>query len=280
MKIRVLVPNLFTAANLLCGALGIIYSFQAQLEISAWLIIIAAFLDFLDGFVARAIKGQSDFGKQFDSLADAITFGVLPAIMLFQYLSISFNVYFTPLNERTDMAFWMPLTALLVAVFSAVRLGIFNVDETQSDKFMGLPTPANALFIASFSLMAHYQLKHNFYHFYDSQEVLSIVKAGFWNQWKVDLLLLFQNAAFWLLIVVLSCLVLVARVPLIAFKFKSIQWAENKDKFILIGSLLLVIVIDFLPIPFLPTFGFLLIPLGILIYILVSIITHFTFKKQ
>ncbi|WP_461080942.1 CDP-diacylglycerol--serine O-phosphatidyltransferase [Spirosoma flavus] len=137
-------PNAMTCGNLLCGCIGIVMTLRGHLDTAAWLIFIAAVLDFGDGFVARLVKVSGPFGKELDSLADVVTFGVLPAMMVFQLC------WFQGLDIISYGAF-------LIAVLSALRLAKFNIDTRQSDQFIGLPTPANTLLIAAFPLMERYQ---------------------------------------------------------------------------------------------------------------------------
>lgn len=134
------IPNIITLGNLLCGIMGLIYLQNGSIEIAAYLILIALILDFLDGFVARITNSYSDIGKQLDSLADMVSFGVLPSMILFYLLK--------------DADYWRYIT-LLPAMASALRLAKFNIDNRQTDSFRGLPTPANALIIAAFPFILH-----------------------------------------------------------------------------------------------------------------------------
>ncbi|MEQ8423595.1 MAG: CDP-diacylglycerol--serine O-phosphatidyltransferase, partial [Cyclobacteriaceae bacterium] len=129
------IPNLLTLGNLLCGCLGILYARESSLHMVAYLVWIACVFDFLDGFAARALRTSSSIGKELDSLADMVSFGVLPSITMYVWLEQSFPESY------------IPYCAFLIALFSALRLAKFNVDENQKDAFIGLPTPANALFI-------------------------------------------------------------------------------------------------------------------------------------
>jgi len=134
------IPNIITLGNLLCGIMGLIYLQNGSIEIAAYLILIALILDFLDGFVARITNSYSDIGKQLDSLADMVSFGVLPSMILFYLLK--------------DADYWRYIT-LLPAMASALRLAKFNIDNRQTDSFRGLPTPANAMIIAAFPFILH-----------------------------------------------------------------------------------------------------------------------------
>lgn len=209
-----------TCGNLLCGCIGLVMALRGQLDTAAWLIGLAAILDFGDGFVARLVNASGLFGKELDSLADVVTFGVLPATIVFQF------GWFQGLGVVSYLAF-------LIAVLSALRLANFNIDTRQSESFIGLPVPANAMLIAAFPLMEKYQ-------------------PQFDAIWKNDIA--------WGLMVAFSFM-LVAELPLFALKFKSFGWAANQIKFsFLIASALLLLFLHFAA-----------VPLIILLYILVSL---------
>ena len=123
--------------NLLCGALGVIFTFQGALDIAFYLMLAAAACDFLDGFAARMLKAYSDMGKELDSLADLVSFGLLPSLMLHRRLV-----------EGGMTGFWVYIP-LIICIFSAIRLAKFNVDDRQSENFLGLPTPACAMWCGS-----------------------------------------------------------------------------------------------------------------------------------
>ena len=123
--------------NLLCGALGVIFTFQARFDLAFTLMLAAAVCDFLDGFAARLLKAYSDIGKELDSLADMVSFGLLPSLMVHRYMIVT---------GHTGIAAYIPL---LICIFSALRLAKFNVDDRQSENFLGLPTPACAMWCGS-----------------------------------------------------------------------------------------------------------------------------------
>jgi len=216
------IPNAMTCGNLLCGCIGLVMAMRGHLDTAAWLIGLAAILDFGDGFVARLVKVSGPFGKELDSLADVVTFGVLPATIVFQLC------WFQQLGSIAYAAF-------LIAVLSALRLANFNIDTRQSESFIGLPVPANAMLIAAFPLMSRYQPQ------YDSI-------------WQNDIAMGMMIAFSFML---------VSEVPLFALKFKSFGWAENRIKFsFLIASALLLLFLHFAA-----------IPLIIVLYILMSLFT-------
>ncbi|MFC5409590.1 CDP-diacylglycerol--serine O-phosphatidyltransferase [Larkinella bovis] len=213
-------PNAMTCGNLLCGCIGLVMTLRGQADLAAWLILLAGVLDFGDGFVARLVHVSGPFGKELDSLADVVTFGVLPATMIYQAL------------WSLGLGNWSYL-AYLIAVLSALRLANFNIDTRQSEQFLGLPVPANAILIAAFPLMSSYQPQFAF---------------------------LWQNPIVLYGLVGFSFM-LVSDVPLLAFKFKSFGWRENRIKFIfLIVSAFLLLFLHFAAVP----------PV-IILYILVSL---------
>ena len=131
------IPNTITSMNLLCGALGVIFAFKGSLDMAFYMMLAGAICDFCDGLSARALKAYSPMGKELDSLADLITFGLLPSIMLHRRLI-----------EGGVTGFWAYFP-LIIVVFSALRLAKFNVDERQGENFLGLPTPACAMWCGS-----------------------------------------------------------------------------------------------------------------------------------
>lgn len=197
---------------------------------------IAAVLDFFDGFVARALKAYSEIGKQLDSLADVVSFGVAPGMIFYSLAGTCFTVP-GGFCINTYLAFLIP-------VFSAVRLAKFNIDTRQSDSFIGVPTPANAIFIASIPFIMHH----------DAYGV-----AWF-----------FENRYFLLLFPFLSAYMLVAELPLLALKFRNFKWEGNQYRFVLIGASVLSVVL----------FQYLGIALAIVLYVLISIIHNIQQKKQ
>jgi CDP-diacylglycerol--serine O-phosphatidyltransferase len=202
------IPNFLTCCNLVCGCLGIVTLIEGKHTPVAYFVWAACIFDFFDGFAARILKVSSPIGKELDSLADVVSFGALPA--LFMYMAISFEPPF-PL---------LPYTALLIAVCSALRLAIFNLDETQSDSFKGLPTPANAIFITAIPFLTQHVF--DFLHLSLTLAIISVVCS----------------------------LLLVSRIDLFALKFKNFTWADNKVRFtFLVLSVSLLIVFKFAALP-------------------------------
>ncbi len=143
------VPNLITLGNLTCGLLSIVLAFEGELEVAAAFIFFGAILDFFDGFASRLLKVSSEIGKQLDSMADMVTFGVAPGIIIYKLISESNNHYE-----------FLVYAAFILPIFSAIRLAKFNIDSRQTSSFIGLPVPAAAIFIASLPILGiNYETK-------------------------------------------------------------------------------------------------------------------------
>ncbi|MBR4997385.1 MAG: CDP-alcohol phosphatidyltransferase family protein [Bacteroidaceae bacterium] len=202
------IPNTITCCNLLSGCVAATYAFEGIYTIAFVCIIMGAVFDFFDGLTARALKVSSPIGKELDSLADVVTFGFAPAAMVFSWLRECADAHLDML-----VAFVVPFLAFLLVAFSALRLAKFNVDERQTSSFIGLPTPANALFWGALVLGSHDKM----------------VASPFGWVLIVALVLLFS----WLL---------VAEIPMFSLKFKSLAWKPNRIAYIfLLVSLVLLI---------------------------------------
>ena len=166
MNIKKHIPNAITCGNLFCGCLAIVSALRGNLVLSAYLVGIAAVLDFFDGFTARLLKVGGEMGKQLDSLADMVTFGVVPGIVLFQLMSattlcdkptvctsdiVTYEKSTVLLANNID-SYWL-LLSFFITIFSALRLAKFNIDTRQTDSFIGVPTPANTILICSIPLI-------------------------------------------------------------------------------------------------------------------------------
>ena len=196
------IPNTLTCLNLVCGCLSAMAALKGNLETAAIFIIIAAVFDFLDGFFARLLKVSSDIGKELDSLADVVSFGVAPGMIIYAWL-VRCTEGISPLHQGAFYEF-MPFIALLVPALSAVRLARFNLDENQTSSFFGLPTPANAMFLGFLPLAAERLVFLN-------------------NFWIV-----------WILTVAFSIL-LVSPIWMLSLKFKDFKWKGlNIARYILI----------------------------------------------
>lgn len=195
MKIQRHIPNALTLLNLFFGVSGIIWVIQGDILSGAYFVLIAAGFDFFDGFAARLLRVQSAIGKELDSLADVVSFGVLPGVILF---SIT--------KSKSDLD-WLPYLTLIVPMLSAYRLAKFNLDTRQSDRFIGLPTPANALFN---SALPHFAVQ------YPSWGSLLVLPISL------------------VVIAWIFSILLVSEIPLIALKFKDYSLASNKTRYLLI----------------------------------------------
>ncbi|WP_435356893.1 CDP-alcohol phosphatidyltransferase family protein [Emticicia sp. SJ17W-69] len=243
------IPNIMTLANLLCGCLAIVFVFQGNLLWASYLIFIAGILDFLDGFVARLLKQHSEIGKQLDSLADMVTFGVLPSFILAKLIQISTmkdsilsDLIPSNLLSHADLPL-LAYSAFALALFSCLRLAKFNIDTRQSDSFIGVPTPANAFVVAAFPLILEFNPEYKF---------------------------LILNSTVLIAYTLVMSYLLISEIPLFALKFKNFSWSDNKIKYIfLILSVILLVFIQFVA-----------IPLIIFLYIILSIISNFQTKKS
>jgi CDP-diacylglycerol---serine O-phosphatidyltransferase len=143
------IPNLITLANLTCGLFAIIFAFQGILTAASLCIFLGALLDFFDGLAARLLKISGEFGKQLDSMADMVTFGVAPGFIFFHFIFYLNNDIIFRHSMENDNLFFPASLSLLIPIFAAYRLANFNIDSRQTDSFIGLPTPALAIFIAA-----------------------------------------------------------------------------------------------------------------------------------
>ncbi|GAB4313391.1 MAG: CDP-diacylglycerol--serine O-phosphatidyltransferase [Bacteroidales bacterium] len=212
------IPNLITLLNLLSGSIGLVFIYEGHLEAGSLMILAGAFFDFMDGMAARLLKVTSDIGKDLDSLADVVTFGVLPGMIL--YRMISDQATGLSLNE-----FWkdlLPFTALLIPVFSAIRLARFNNDTRQTFHFRGLPTPANALFISTLPFILNLP----------GSALPFQLWIRNWISSPVTLLILTPILA-WLLI---------SDLPLLSLKFKSLSFKGHEAIIVLLLSGLILLV--------------------------------------
>ena len=199
------IPNILTLANLTAGCVGLVAAFNGEFITASYLIWIAAIFDFFDGFAARLLKVSSPIGKELDSLADMVTFGVLPSVIVFNMLGGAANM--------------VNYLAFSIAIFSALRLAKFNIDESQSKSFIGVPTPANAFFVSS---------------------------LPFWQLTYPDL----TTNSLILSVAVIMSLLLVAPVEMLALKFDDYKFNNNKSRYLLLlVSLGLIIVFKALALP-------------------------------
>lgn len=241
------IPNAITAGNLFCGLVAIYLAFHNLLAEAAFFIIAAAVLDFFDGMTARLLKSDTKIGKDLDSLADVVSFGAAPAFIIIHLKDYFINLNENPIYTKAHFEFFYQETvmvfAFIIAVFSAVRLAIFNNDTRQTTSFIGVPTPANALFIISFALIAKYQ---------PQWFPTGIVE----NKWILGGICLFLSY------------MLVSPLPLFALKFKQWGFKGNEVRYLFLAAAVVLIA----------AFQFISIPIIIFLYILLSVILNFAKK--
>ena len=208
MKIRLFtIPNMLTLANLMSGAIAIIAILQYHnYTLAMGLVVLAAVFDFLDGFVARLLKQQSPLGVQLDSLADDVTFGLVPALVMFDMYNRSTSYY----GCECGVMGYLGYMTLIIAAFSVLRLAKFNIDTTQSTEFSGLPTPANALLLLSVAMLAQ----------------------------RGDIALYQEHI---LLLSVAMSFLLISPIRMFALKFKGFGWQGNELRYLFILASALII---------------------------------------
>lgn len=235
------IPNAITLLNLFLGCLAVVAALQGRLADSAMLILACSLLDFLDGFAARVFRAGSPLGQQLDSLADLVSFGLAPAAIVYQYMLIA-----TGADGATGgILRHLPLLAFLLAVFSALRLGMFNLDTRQREDFIGMPTPANALFFVSLPLVLAFGPENG--------AITGLIERLTGNVWAMLLLTLVFS---WLL---------VSPIRMFSLKFKGFRPGDNMARFLFLGGSLLLAMIFWLQAP----------PLIMVFYLILSLIFHF-----
>lgn len=188
------IPNAITCLNLISGCIAAVLALQGHLDIALIFVLLGCAYDFLDGMAARLLDVSSPLGKELDSLADCITFGFVPSVMIYEYLG---NLEYPSWLEL--VAGYIPFIAFLVAAFSALRLAKFNIDDRQTYSFIGLPTPANALFWAAFTVGAE--------------------KVWTTNEYSFMVVIIME---------MLMCYLLVSEIPMFSLKFKTLKISDNK----------------------------------------------------
>lgn len=237
------IPNIITSLNLLCGCVAILFAVSGDLISAAFFVFFGIFFDFFDGLAARLLNAHSDVGLEFDSLADVITSGVAPAIVMVQLLNEAFfgstlNIAETFSSDgwNTGLTNYFPLIGLLIAVASGYRLAKFNVDTRQTSSFIGLPTPANTILILSLPLILQFQA---------SEWVESIIL----NKW------------FLIGLTILSSILLNSELRLFGLKFKTWDFKSNAIRYMFLLLCLVLLVL----------LKFMAIPIIILLYIVLSL---------
>lgn len=236
MQIKKHLPNFITLLNLFCGCIAVVFVSEKNFEMAFFFVSLGIFLDFFDGFFARLFKVSSPLGLQLDSLADMVTSGVVPGYIMFWLLKEAQN--------PADSSQIIPYLGFIITLGSCYRLANFNIDTRQTDSFIGLPTPANALFILSLPLIIKYS---------DSLIPLEILS----NQW------------FLLFITATSAFILNAEIPLFSLKIKDFTFKKNATQIVFLSLSIFLLVF----------FQYLAIPMVIIIYIVLSVINNKFLKK-
>lgn len=261
------IPNLLTASNLICGILAIISSLMGRIDLAPFFIFGGAFFDFFDGFIARKMNKMGELGKQLDSLADMVTFGVAPGIFMLVILIFAISpskpsegetfishmdyllsnwknaVFYNIPNSLNTKFKYLPLIALVIPFLSMFRLAKFNIDTRQSESFIGLNTPANTIFFTSFPLF----LNLNF----NNQDYSKLIEIVYTPQFIVPLICIMS-------------LLLIAEIPMFSLKFKNFKWENNKLRYVfLITCLLLILFLLVLSIPII-----------VILYVILSLIEN------
>ena len=251
MALKNHIPNIITLLNVLCGSIAVIFVANSNFVMAAIFVFLGIFFDFFDGLIARKLNVQTELGIQLDSLADMITSGLVPGIIIFKLISLTVNPSDAFISEEWNAYFsfsgvkasLLPFVALLIPMASAYRLGRFNIDEDQQNFFIGLPTPANTLLIVSLPLILEFQ---------DNDIMNSIIL----NKW------------FLIALTLISSFLLNANIKLFALKFKGWGFKNNSIRYIfLLLSIVVLIVLKFAA-----------IPLIVLIYITMSLLNNFSIK--
>lgn len=208
--IRKNIPNFITCLNVVSGCLAVLFAIKGQLTVSVIFIFAGAIFDFFDGMAARLLKVYSAMGKELDSLADMITFGLAPGVLMMAMMEdalFGINVRPESFMDLSSREIIFTFAFLLIPVFSALRLAKFNIDTRQTDSFIGLPTPANALLISALALIA----EHGRYDALDAFLLQPVVL---------------------LIVTIAMSLLLVSEVPMFSLKLKNLSWKDNKVRFL------------------------------------------------
>ena len=237
MNVKRLVPNFFTLGNLFCGTVAAIFAVQGDYETAAILVVLGIVFDFFDGFAARMLKVTGELGKQLDSLADMVTSGVVPGIIMYKLLLDNNAEIFTAST-------YLPYLGLILTLAACYRLANFNIDERQSDSFIGLPTPAMSLFVIALPFIPEYSD----------------------NQFLIDMV---QNNYFLIGVTLVLSFLMNAEIPLFSLKFKTFGVKENVLKYVfLLVSIAILLTLESISIPTI-----------IIFYVLLSIGSNLSKKK-
>lgn len=222
------IPNLITLLNLTAGVIAVIFASQNLLEYAAYFVLIGIILDFFDGFVARLLKVQSELGVQLDSLADMVTSGVAPGIIMFQLIrntGVNWNMY--EIFSKPDNINYLPFLGLLITLAAAYRLAKFNIDNNQYYSFVGLPTPALSIFVVSLPLISVFGT----------------------HEWAMNLV---KDPYFLIATTILGSFLMNSKLSLFSLKFKNYSIKENIVKYLFLAlSVLIILILQVSSIPLL-----------------------------
>lgn len=243
------IPNFVTSLNLLSGCIAILFATKGQINTAGYFILAAALLDFLDGFLARLLYAYSEFGKQLDSLADVVSFGVAPSFIMY-HLLIRGLTEFSPTSQfdpfaPTGVEMVILYSSFMIAIFSALRLARFNIDTEQKVSFKGLPTPAAAILISSIAFVS------------DNPASLII------QQLSLNLIVLLGG-------IVVICFLLVTRLPMFSLKFENFSFYDNRLRYIYVILAAILVAL----------WGVLGFNLAIILYIAMSVIVSWVLKIE
>jgi CDP-diacylglycerol--serine O-phosphatidyltransferase len=242
---RAAIPNTLTLANLLCGVFGIALCFENQMEWAGVLVFVAMGFDFLDGMAARLLRATGALGKQLDSLADMVSFGVLPGLIFFQLISISRGMLYVPLMERPWPELLLASSGWLITCFAALRLAKFNIDTRQTEHFIGMPTPAVAAVAAAIPIILGWQLRYNFYQPLRESTIAEVAVFQYWDRFDIGVLRFFQTDVSLIVLSVLLSLLMVAPLPIISLKFKTLRLADNRPRYTFLALAGITVLLSF-----------------------------------
>ncbi len=238
------VPNTITSLNVLSGSLSVVFAFDGNLVVAGLFILLAAVFDFFDGMSARLLNAYSDMGKELDSLADMISFGLAPAVIV-HVLVRGQLPQVQVLPEASFLHLVLMFFPFIITIFSALRLAKFNIDTRQTESFIGLPTPANAILWASLPFILY---------FYPNSFFAGVI----------------TNIPFLLIMALVMGLLLVVELPMFSLKFKNLKFTKNKTRFFFLAGCIILLI----------AFKLAGIPLIIIWYILMSVGEGLACKKQ
>lgn len=247
MNIKKHIPNIITLGNLFCGSVAVISAVNGNFEITGLFVILGIVLDFFDGFVARLLNVSDELGKQLDSLADMVTSGVVPGVVMFNLLQENSLNLFAKTTDTWNVASfstgYLPYFGLLLTLAACYRLAKFNIDTRQTDSFIGMPTPAMSLFVISLPLIVTYS---------ESAYFINLIHHNY----------------FLLGVTVLLSFLMNSEIALFSLKFKNYTVKENALKYVfLISSIVLIVFLEFIAIPMI-----------ILLYVLLSLASNLNKK--